>query len=225
VEFTLIRHAEPEWVKDGLSVVNPPLSARGFRQADNLGERLAEDKFDHVYVSPLLRTRQTAAPMLKHQNRPEVIEPWLEEIREPAWHGAPAEQTIKAYRDEVDRKAEDRWAGLEGGEPVRDFVARIHSGCTKFLAERGVHRLDQPLPVWHIEEPGERIALIAHAGTNSVLVCHLLGLQATPWEWERFVIGHSSLTTIRAIKIGDGYVFSLTSLSDSEHLNPNDRTR
>ncbi len=225
MEFTLIRHAEPQWIKDGLSVVNPPLSPRGFRQAENLGARLAGDKFDHVYVSPLLRTGQTAAPILKHQNRPEVIEPWLEEIREPAWHGAPAEQTIKAYRDEVDRNAEDRWSGLEGGEPVRDFVARIHNGCTKFLEERGVHRLDQQLPVWHIEEPGERIALIAHAGTNSVLICHFLGLQATPWEWERFVINHASLTTIKAIKIGDGYVFSLTSLSDSEHISEADRTR
>lgn len=225
MEFTLIRHAEPEWVKDGLSVVNPPLSARGFAQAENLGDRLASDSFDHIYISPLLRTRQTAAPMLTHQKRQEVIEPWLEEIREPAWHGAPAEETIKAYRDEVNRNAEDRWSGLEGGEDVRDFVTRIHAGCTRFLGERGIYRLDQPLPVWHIEKPGDRIALIAHAGTNSVLICHFLGLQATPWEWERFVINHASLTTIRAIRIGDGFVFSLTSLSDSEHIPEQNRTR
>jgi len=39
------------------------------------------------------------------------------------------------------------------------------------------------------------------------------------------VINHASLTTIRAIKIGDGYVFSLTSLGDSEHISEADRTR
>ena len=99
MEFLLIRHAEPEWVKDGLSIVNPPLTKRGFDQADRLGERLAGEHLDHVYVSPLLRTRQTAAPLLAKQSRPEVIEPFLEEIREPAWHGAPSEVTIKAYRE------------------------------------------------------------------------------------------------------------------------------
>lgn len=225
MEFTLIRHAEPEWVKDGLSVVNPPLTTRGVIQAEKLASRLANTHFDHAYVSPLLRTRLTAEPVLKILDRVEVIEPWLEEIREPSWHDAPAEQTIKAYRDEVQRNAEDRWHGLEGGESVRDFVARIHAGCAKFLADRGVHRLDQPLPVWHIEEPGTSIALFAHAGTNSVLICHFLGLQSTPWEWERFVINHASITTITAMKLGDGYTFSLTSLSDSEHLDPIERTR
>ena len=54
MEFVLIRHAQPEWVKDGLSIVNPPLSTLGFRQADVLGERLKDDRFDHVFVSPLL---------------------------------------------------------------------------------------------------------------------------------------------------------------------------
>lgn len=39
----------------------------------------------HVYVSPLLRARQTAAPILEAQRRGEVIENWLEEIRSPIW--------------------------------------------------------------------------------------------------------------------------------------------
>ena len=225
MEFLLIRHAEPEWVKDGLSIVNPPLTSRGFAQAEKLGERLAGEHLDHVYVSPLLRTRQTAAPLLTRQGRPEVIEPWLEEIREPAWHGAPSEVTIKAYRDDLRRTSVERWHGLEGGEPVRDFVARIHAGATNFLAERGIHRIEGELPVWHIEKPGEKIAFVAHAGTNSVLVCHLLGLNATPWEWERFIIGHASITTIKAIRLGDGYTFSLENLSDLEHIEHSSRTR
>jgi len=116
MEIRLIRHAEPEWVKDGKSVVNPPLSERGFRQAQRLGDRLKDESYDHIFVSPLLRTRQTAAPLLQHHQRAEVIEPFLEEIREPAWHGQPSEVTIKKYRDELALKAEDRWNGLEGGE-------------------------------------------------------------------------------------------------------------
>ncbi len=225
MEFVLIRHAQPEWVKDGLSIVNPPLSTLGFRQADVLGERLKDDRFDHVFVSPLLRACQTAAPFLKHHARPQVIEPWLEEIREPVWHGQPAEVTIKAYNDDAQANAGDRWSGLSGGEAVSDFVARIRAGCTDFLARHGVRRQDTTLPVWDIDDPATSFVFVAHAGTNSVIICHLLGLDPTPWEWERFVIGHASMTTIKAIKLGDGYTFSLENLSDLEHLPIADRTR
>jgi len=197
----------------------------GFRQADVLGERLKDDRFDHVFVSPLLRACQTAAPLLKHHHRPQIIEPWLEEIREPAWHGQPAEVTIKAYNDDAQANAGDRWSGLSGGEAVSDFVARIRAGCTDFLARNGVRRQETTLPVWDIDDPATSFVFVAHAGTNSVIICHLLGLEPTPWEWERFVIGHASMTTIKAIKLGDGYTFSLENLSDLEHLPLVDRTR
>ncbi|NDA01333.1 MAG: hypothetical protein EBY98_06365 [Acidimicrobiia bacterium] len=95
-----MRHAEPEWVRDGLSQDNPPLTARGHRQARRLADRLENEHFDHVYVSPLLRARQTAAPILDAQRRGEVIEPWLEEIRSPIWQGSPAEKAEAAYREE-----------------------------------------------------------------------------------------------------------------------------
>ena len=190
-----------------------------------MGERLKDDRFDHVFVSPLLRARQTAAPFLNHHARPQVIEPWLEEIREPAWHGQPAEVTVKMYNDDAKANSLDRWSGLSGGESVSDFVARIRSGCTEFLLRHGVRRQDTLLPVWDIDDPKTSFVFVAHAGTNSVIICHLLGLEPTPWEWERFVIGHASMTTIKAIKLGDGYTFSLENLSDLEHLALTDRTR
>lgn len=225
MDFVLIRHAQPEWVKNGLSIVNPPLSTLGFRQAEVLGERLKEDRFDHVFVSPLLRACQTAAPLLKHHDRPQIIEPWLEEIREPAWHGQPVDVTIKAYNDDAKNSSTDRWNGLTGGEAVSEFVARIRAGCTDFLARNGVRRQETILPVWDIDDPETSFVFVAHAGTNSVIICHLLGLDPTPWEWERFVISHASMTTIKAIKLGDGYTFSLENLSDLEHLPLADRTR
>ena len=223
--LVLIRHAEPEWVKDGLSVVNPPLTERGLRQAELLGRRLETFDYDHVFASPLQRTHLTALPTLTRHNRPLEIEPFLEEIREPSWHGAPAEETVKAYRREMSNPSHERWNGLQGGESVRDFVARIHIGATDFLERNGVRRIGTDLPVWQIDNPGEKFVFFAHAGTNSVLICHLLGLPATPWEWERFIINHASITTLKTIKLGDGYAFSLERLSDVDHLPAEDRTR
>jgi 2,3-bisphosphoglycerate-dependent phosphoglycerate mutase len=225
MEIVLIRHGEPEWIRDGLSVTNPPLTERGLMQAHRLAERLAGEHFDEVLVSPLLRARQTAAPLLEALGRAEVVDDWLEEIRDPVWHGTPAEKAAEAYAELRGRPPEERWHGLEGGESIREFVSRIRSGASTFLAERGVVRSDMELPVWKVAEPGARIALVAHAGTNSVTIGHLLGLQPTPWEWDRFVLGHTSVSRIEAMELDDGYTFTLSKLSDLEHLPVTERTR
>ena len=95
----LIRHAQPEWVRDGLNVVDPPLTELGRRQAEALATAMAGQEFDEVLVSPLLRARQTAEPVLEALGRAEDIDMWLEEIRDPKWHGTPAERAAEAYRE------------------------------------------------------------------------------------------------------------------------------
>ncbi len=225
MEIVLIRHGEPEWVREGLNVDNPPLTERGVRQAEAMAEALRHEHFDEVYCSPLVRTRRTAAPLFAALGRPETIEPWLEEIRNPIWHGTPREKADRAYAEDKARPAEERWKGLEGGEHVGEFVARIHVGTTAFLADRSITRSGQQLAVWEGPVSEKRIALVAHAGTNSVVICHLLGLQPTPWEWERFVINHASISRVESMKLADGHTFCLTKLSEVEHLVPTDRTR
>lgn len=224
MEFVLIRHAQPEWVKDNRNVVNPPLTDLGLAQSERLAKALDGESFHELYVSPMTRARQTAAPVLNLLGVPEVIEPWLEEIRDPNWHGEPAEGAMKAYKALRERVAVDQWNGLPGGEPMHEFVARVRVGATEFLERRGIRRVDDELPVWGIDNPGRRIGLIAHAGTNSVFTCLLLGLDPTPWEWDRLVMRHTSISRLIALPIGDGYVFSLSSLSDVEHLDPDQRT-
>jgi probable phosphoglycerate mutase len=155
----------------------------------------------------------------------EQIDPWLEEIRDPNWHGTPADYARTAYQELNARPIHDQWSGLTGGEPMRDFTARIHAGATAFLSARGIRRIDDELPFWSIDEPERRILLVAHAGTNSVFMCHLLGLQPTPWEWDRFVFGHASVSRLEALRVFNGYTFSLTSLSSLEHMPIGDRSR
>lgn len=227
MEIVIIRHAEPEWVKDGLSVDDPPLTQRGREQANRLAEVLAGEHFDEILVSPLLRALQTAAPLLEAVNSNLNIDPWLEEIRNPIWHGTPQERADAAWKAEKAKSSNERWTGLDGGEPVSDFVARINVGTSLFLEERGLVRSENSLPVWLKTSScdlSRRIALVAHAGTGSVAICHLLGLAPTPWEWERFVIGHASINRVRTLELGDGVTFALTRLSDNEHLHPDMRT-
>lgn len=222
MEIVILRHAEPEWTKDGLAVDNPPLTARGHDQAQLLADALKDEHFDEILVSPLVRTQQTAQPLLSVLSRPLQIENWLEEIRNPIWHGTPEEKANAAWHAEKSKNSHDRWSGLDGGEPVNVFVERINAGTQSFLEKRGVVRSDKSLPVWDTNEnfqDDRRIALVAHAGTGSVAICHLLGLVPTPWEWERFVIGHATINRIRSFPLGDGITFGLSLLSGNDHLD------
>jgi len=227
VEIVIIRHAQPEWVKDGLSVDNPPLTDLGFRQADAVANEIANEHFDEVLVSPLLRTRQTAEPILDVLGRPLIIEPWLEEIRNPIWHGTPQEKAEAAWSAEKSKASHERWSGVEGGEAVSDFVTRINEGISGFLASRGIVRASSDLPVWETNgqfDDNRKIALICHAGTGSVSLCHMLGFPVTPWEWERLVIGHATINRISTLQLADGITFGLTQLSGNHHLDPDMRT-
>ena len=224
-EFVFVRHGQPEWVREGLNVDDPPLTELGWAQARRLADRLAGEHFDEIVVSPLQRARQTAMPLLETLGRELVLAPWLEEIRNPVWHGTPAQRAEEAFRADRAKASHLRWEGLDGGESVRDFVQRIHQGAGLFLAERGIDRAREDLPVWKVAEPGRRILLVAHAGTNAVAFGHLLGLEPVPWEWERFVLSHASISHVEATETGDGYTFSLTRLGDVEHLSSDQRTR
>lgn len=107
------------------------------------------------------------------------------------------------------------------GENVSDFVNRVNDGTAQFLLHQGLQRADNSLPVWNestLYVQGKRIALICHAGTGSVAICHMLGLNPTPWEWERFVIGHATINVISALTLGDGITFGLRTLSGNDHL-------
>ena len=227
MEIVLVRHGQPEWIKNDLNVDNPPLTDLGFAQAECVAKALEVEHFDEIWVSPLIRAQQTAAPLLaqrKIASGSSVTQNWLEEIRNPLWHGTPREKADAAYREERSRIAEKRWDGLTDGEPVRDFVTRIHKGAETFLGERGVTASPQDLPVWQIKNPDRKILCVAHAGTNSVFIGHILGLAPTPWEWERFVIAHASISRLESFEIGDGLFFGLTKLSDVEHMAHDQRT-
>ncbi len=227
MEIVFVRHAEPEWVKDRLNVDNPPLTLRGHEQAALLGKWATTESFDAVLVSPLVRTQQTAAPILESLQMPLVIAPWLEEIRNPIWHGTPEEKAIEAYKSEKAKPSHERWNGLDGGEAVSDFVGRINVGTSLFLEEHGLVRAETNLPVWKKTSafrPDIRVLLVAHAGTSSVSICHMLGFPPTPWEWERLVIGHATVNRLEVFEIGDGMTFGLSLLSGNEHLPRDLRT-
>jgi broad specificity phosphatase PhoE len=222
MELVLVRHGQPAWARDRSAQVDPELTELGHRQAVLTAERLAAMRFDRLFVSTATRAQQTAAPI--RAQLPGVTaedRAWLHEIRSPgAWQGTPVEEIGRVLREARGRPRAEWWDGLPGGESFRDFHARVTSGLDAELAALGIER-EASSRLWRVpEEDRRRLLLVAHAGTNSVVLGHLLGLEPEPWEWERFASDHTSLTVLRSVPISGGNIFSLQRFSDVGHLPP-----
>ncbi len=225
MEVLFVRHGQPEWERGGLAVDNPPLTALGRRQAVALADQLADVEIDEILVSPLVRAQQTAAPLLERLGRDAATLPWLAEIGSPRWDGTPTEVVERIFREEWTRPLEDLWDGLPGGESFRDFHSRVIGGLDAMLDEAGATRISDAPPLWKLHHPARRILVVAHAGTNATALGHLLGIPPVPWEWERFVSFHASVSVVRPLEISGGHSFSLFRFSDVDHLPPEMRTR
>jgi probable phosphoglycerate mutase len=228
MELIFIRHGEPAWIVDGRGRSDPDLSARGHRQAELTAARLAAERppIAEILVSPAIRSQQTAAPLARATGIAPVTIDDLTELRLPDWTDQPEETVRQSFQAARHRPPEAWWDGMPGGESFRAFHVRATAALSQILAARGVRPDDQGRPhLWHAP-PGEaRVAIVAHGGTNAVAIGFLLGVEPTPWEWERFILGHASIARIRAIPLAGGHVFSLRTFNDREHLPADARTR
>jgi probable phosphoglycerate mutase len=225
MELLLIRHGEPAWAPGGVSVDDPGLTPTGWTQAERTAEALRGLAVDDLLVSPLRRAQQTAAPIAEALGVTPLTAPWLAEISAGTWEGTPLEVVERAFRHSRGLPLERQWDGIPGGESFRDFHTRVTTGLRAMLDGAGAEQVCEHPPLWRLRSPGRRVVVVAHAGTNAVALGHLLGIPPVPWEWERFVSFHASISTVRPMEISDGWSFSLLRFSDTSHLPGDLQTR
>ena len=169
MEVLLIRHGEPEWVRDGLSVDDPPLTERGQRQAEGLAERLADEDppVQEIWVSPLRRAQQTAAPLAERLGLEPRTFDWLAEIGAPRWDGTPVEVVERVFAETWTRPLDELWDGLPGGESFRAFHRRVVDGLRAHIEGLGIVAASDEPRLWNLVEPDRRVAVVAHGGTNA----------------------------------------------------------
>ena len=87
----LIRHAVNDFVKTGKlagRMAGVHLNDEGLAQAEALGRRLAEAPLGRIYSSPMERTMETAAAIVKHHPQLTVeARPEITEVEYGAWQG------------------------------------------------------------------------------------------------------------------------------------------
>jgi 2,3-bisphosphoglycerate-dependent phosphoglycerate mutase len=225
MRFTLIRHAQPEWVRHGLNIDDPPLTDLGRAQAEHLGERFRGESADVLLVSTLRRAQETAEPVAGALGLKAEPCDWLAEIASPEWEGTPAAYVEQVFREHRGKPVEDLWAGIEGGESFHGFHRRVTHGLQEFLDGTVNERVHDDPAMWQLTEPERRVIIVAHAGTNAAAIGYLLGIPPVPWEWERFVSFHASVSTVDPIEISGRHAFSLVRFADVAHLPPGLQTR
>lgn len=217
MEIILVRHGEPEWVSNGRTIHDPSLTPLGVAQARAVAARLAAlDGIDDILVSPARRAGETAQPLEHSIGLTAITVADLIEIRVP-WDDTPSHLVERAFREARDRPLDEWWDGIAGGESFRDFHVRVTDAIDALLRHRGVQRI-RAQDLWHDDGSHHRIVIVAHGGTNAVILGHLLGLDPTPWEWERFVSNHGAIIRLRTTPLAGEHVMSLWEANGVSHL-------
>jgi probable phosphoglycerate mutase len=177
--FHLLRHGEPSvFGRINGRLPGVGLSAKGRAEIAAVAGRLAEEKIDAIYASPLQRTRETA----------EILADRL---------GLSVE-----YREDVIELDFGEWTGLTADEVRKDERWRMWSNCRSIAAipggeswrkvqDRVVHALFD-LQRLH---PDESVVVVSH---GDIIRAGLLFALGMPLDfYSRIEIGLASLSTIR----------------------------
>lgn len=218
----IIRHGDPIYNPDSLT-------EKGILQAKALAKRLAVHGLDRIFVSPMIRARQTAQPtcdLLKI--KPEVAE-WTSESL--AWQefacndesfGDKIEWSFNVpkvrYKAPEVLALDDRWYEADPfcRTKAREGYARIQRESDKFTEMLGYKREGTLYRILHPSD--ERVAVFCHSGFGSVWISYLLAIHPIIF-WSSFGLNHSSVTILEFMNTENGITapYCLT-LSDTSHL-------
>lgn len=157
----LARHAEAA-VSDGqkryLGQLDPDLSPLGVRQAEELCRVFKQRPLQAVFTSDLRRALRTAWLIVEGRDcRPEPVRE-LREIGLGDWEGKTFAEVRAHYPDEYEQRGLDlAHYRTPGGESFADLQQRVLPAFTS-AAER---------------TRGDFL-IVAHAGVNRVILCHLM---------------------------------------------------
>lgn len=159
----LIRHGEvvDASARRFIGHLDVPLSPIGRAQLRALAEELVARPFAAIYCSDLTRARQSAEILAAPHGLTPVALPALREMSMGRWEGLTADEIQakepEAFGDWLSRIGE---FPFPEGESVPELDQRVIPAISN-LVER--HR-------------GQSIAVVAHGGTNRVILCRTLGV-------------------------------------------------
>jgi len=162
-------------------VTDPTLDDVGRAQATRLAEWLADEHLDAVWTSPARRARETAAAVAATTGLAVAIDGGLAEL-----------DTGGPYAPVATRRAAVTAAGYVDDER---FVPRVLGAFARIVADN----------------PGGRVAVVAHGGVLNVYLADVLGLPAAVF----FEPAPAGISRVVAARTGQR---SVVSLNETGHL-------
>src|ERR1044072_7336527 len=135
IEILLVRHGASEAAVEGQTFEQlegqaaPSLSERGERQARAVAAYLAGRPIDALFITPLCRTAQTAAPITAATGLEPVVVPELREVHLGDLDGG-AFRIALHNGDPIIPEVfkQERWDVIPGAEPMADFAGGPRAG-------------------------------------------------------------------------------------------------
>jgi 2,3-bisphosphoglycerate-dependent phosphoglycerate mutase len=162
-QVVLVRHGESAPHRPGqlFALVDghgdPPLSELGQWQAERVGERLAHEDIAAIYVSTLVRTHETAAPLATHLGLEPIVEHDLREVFLGDWEGGLyREKALEGHPAFRTMQLEERWDAIPGGESNESLTTRTVGALERI----------------HQNHPDQMVAVVVHGGVIGALLAH-----------------------------------------------------
>ncbi|UFS58067.1 histidine phosphatase family protein [Subtercola endophyticus] len=152
MRLLLIRHGQTiDNVRGALGTVvpGPPLTELGETQAAAIPGALEGERIDAIYVSTMLRTHLTAAPLAAARGLAPVVVDGLQEIDAGSLEQRNDEDAIRAYMGTIFAWWTDFSARIPGGEDGAEFYGR-YDGAIESIARK------------HAGEPNSTVAIVSH---------------------------------------------------------------
>ncbi|MFB2597938.1 histidine phosphatase family protein [Herbiconiux sp. P17] len=138
MRLLLIRHGQTiDNVRGALGTVvpGPGLTELGREQAAAVPAALAEEEIDAIFVSTMLRTQETAAPLAEALGLEPTVLEGIQEIDAGSLEGRSDEEAIRGYMGTIFTWWTDFSARIPGGENGTEFYER-YDGAISALSER-----------------------------------------------------------------------------------------
>jgi alpha-ribazole phosphatase len=159
----LLRHGEIGSAGDKRFIgwTDVPLNETGIGQAESWRVKFANTGFDHIFSSDLDRTRLTAHIIARDRALTVQEVPQLREIRLGELEDLPFAEVQSRLPETWRQRGEDLFAFRPaGGESFADLQERVLPAFER-IAGGGTDG---------------NVLIVAHAGVNRVILCHLLGM-------------------------------------------------
>jgi alpha-ribazole phosphatase/probable phosphoglycerate mutase len=161
----LIRHGQTEGGEEKRYKGNMdvPLSERGVEQMEGVSEYIVQagSTLNAVYCSDLSRSVKSAEIVARPHSLSPILIPSLRERNFGAWEGMSFEEIQERYPDEFKAWTENPPAfSPVRGESTLEVKKRVIKAFNEIIENHN----------------GEHIAIVAHGGTNRVILCHVTGI-------------------------------------------------